>query len=383
MSRFNTARSAHYHFAMPDLHEGRRRPAYGSAMSRRHFFAVAAASLSVAGCGVLGAASAALAKGSDSGSAAASPASEETQGKIKVVASFYPMADFAQKVGGDLVEVTNLVPAGTEPHEWEPSPSDIKAIQACDVFVYNGADMEGWVDDLLASTDMSGVQVVEASKGVTLRVADHSHDASESDESAEADASGASKGESDEKEDSDHDQEGTHDPHVWLYPLNALTELGNIRDGLIAADPDHEDDYQANYDAYAEKFEALDKEYSERLGATKGKVIVVSHEAYGYLCDAYGLTQMPITGMDAEGEPDAKTMAEIVDFVRDNDVKTIFSEELVSTKVAQAIADETGATCEVLNPVEGLTDEELAAGQDYLSVMEDNLDKLVAALDEE
>lgn len=375
MSRFNTVHSAHCHFSAPDLYEGRRHPAYGSAMSRRRFFAVAAASLGVAGCGALSAASAAFAKGADNGSGAGASSSKASQGKLKVVASFYPMADFSQKVGGDLVEVTNLVPAGTEPHEWEPSPSDIKAIQACDVFVYNGADMEGWVDDLLASADMSGVQVVEASKGITLRAADHDHDADEADDDAAKDA--------DEQSGSDHDHEGTHDPHVWLNPLNALAEMGNIRDGLIAADPSHEDDYQANYDEYAEKFEALDKECAKRLGATKGKVIVVSHEAYGYLCDAYGLTQMPITGMDAEGEPDAQAMAQVIDFVRQNDVKVIFSEDLVSPKVAEQIANETGASCEVLNPIEGLTDDQLAQGEDYFSVMRSNLDELVSALNQE
>jgi zinc transport system substrate-binding protein len=106
----------------------------------------------------------------------------------------------------------------------------------------------------------------------------------------------------------------------------------------------------------------------------------VSHEAFGYLCDAYGLTQIPITGMDAEGEPDAQTMASIIDQVKAQGVKTIFSEDLVSPKVAQAIADATGATCEVLNPLEGLEQDDIDAGADYVSVMRDNLDKLVAAL---
>lgn len=188
-----------------------------------------------------------------------SQSSNEFQ-KVQVVASFYPMADFAQKIGGEHVEVTNLCPAGTEPHEWEPSPSDVKSIEGADV---------------------------------------------------------------------------------------------------------------------------LDREFSEQLSQTSGKTIVVSHEAFGYLCDAYGLTQEPITGMDAEGEPDAKAMAEIVQFVRDRNVKVIFSEDLVSPKVAQQIADETGASCEVLNPVEGLEQDELDAGEDYFSVMRDNLKDLVSALNQQ
>ncbi len=280
--------------------------------------------------------------------------------KVKVVASFYPMADFAGKIGGDHVEVTNLCPAGTEPHEWEPSPTDIKAIENADVFVYNGADMEGWVDDTLASANVKGT-VVCASDGVNLRTA--------SDEDAgDADA---------------HEHAGEHDPHVWLAPENAKKEAENIKDALVKADPANASDYEANYEKWAGEFDSLDKEFAGQLSKTSGKTIVVSHEAFGYLCDAYGLTQEPITGMDAEGEPDAKTMAEIVQFVRDNNVKVIFSEDLVSPKIAQQIAGETGASCEVLNPVEGLEQDELDAGADYFSVMHDNLKELVSALNQE
>lgn len=279
---------------------------------------------------------------------------------VNVVASFYPMADFAQKIGGDHVKVTNLVPAGTEPHEWEPSPSDVKKIQASNVFIYNGADMEGWVDDTLESIDTSKTTVCKASDGIELRTA------AEEDESAD-----------------EHEHAGEHDPHVWLSPKNAKAELKNIEQALIKADPDNKSDYQANYKKYAKKFDELDAQYKEALSQVKGHSIVVSHEAYGYLCDEFGLTQMPITGMDAEGEPDAKTMAQIVQFIKDNNVKTVFGEDLVSQKVAKTIADETGAECVQLNPVEGLTDKQLEAGEDYLSVMQDNLKKLVKALNQE
>lgn len=285
---------------------------------------------------------------------------ETASDTVNVVASFYPMADFAQKVGGDHVKVTNLVPAGTEPHEWEPSPSDVKKIQASDVFIYNGADMEGWVGDTLESIDTSKTTVCEASDGIELRTA------------------AEKEGSTDE-----HEHAGEHDPHVWLSPKNAKAELKNIEQALIKADPDNKADYQANYKKYAEKFDKLDEQYKNELSKVKGHSIVVSHEAYGYLCDEFGLTQMPITGMDAEGEPDAKTMAQIVQFIKDNNVKTVFGEDLVSQKVAKTIADETGAECAQLNPVEGLTDKQLEAGEDYLSVMRDNLDKLVKALNQE
>lgn len=149
---------------------------------------------------------------------------DTVSGTVNVVASFYPMADFAQKVGGSHVKVTNLVPAGTEPHEWEPSPSDVRQIQASDVFIYNGADMEGWVDDTLESIDTSKTTVCKASDGITLRMA-----AKENESAGE------------------HEHAGEHDPHVWLSPKNAKAELKNIERALIKADPDNKADYQANY----------------------------------------------------------------------------------------------------------------------------------------
>ncbi len=322
------------------------------------FTAVFAAALAV--LSIVGLSACASASGAAGSSSNESQSASESQ-KIQVVASFYPMADFAQKIGGDHVEVENLCPAGTEPHEWEPSPTDVKAIESARVFIYNGADMEGWVDDTLASANVTGT-VVCASDGIDLRVADHDHDADEADS---------------------HEHAGEHDPHVWLAPENAKKEAENIKDALVKADPDNASDYEANYEKWAREFDDLDSEFASRLSQTSGKTIVVSHEAFGYLCDAYGLTQEPITGMDAEGEPDAKTMAEIVQFVRDNNVKVIFSEDLVSPKIAQQIADETAASCEVLNPIEGLEQDELDAGGDYFSVMRDNLDELVSALNQQ
>ena len=276
-----------------------------------------------------------------------------TDANLNVSASFYPMYDFTSKVGGDHVSVTCLVPAGTEPHDWEPSSTDVANITKSDLLVYNGASMEHWIDDVTSAADGS-LKTCEASKGLTLRA-----------------------GEAEEGEEQDGP---VYDPHVWLAPENAKAEMANIKDALSEIDPGHASDYESNYEEYAAKFDELDKEYSEKLSAVPNKTIVVSHEAFGYLCDAYGLTQVPITGMDAEGEPDAQTMASIIDQVKATGIKTIFSEDLVSPKVAQQIADATGAECKVLNPIEGLEQDELDAGEDYFSVMRSNLDELVAAL---
>lgn len=289
------------------------------------------------------------------GKAADSSASEG--GKLKVMASFYPVYDFAVKIGGDKVNVTDMVPAGTEPHDWEPGTSDITGLENADVFVYSGAGMEHWVDSVLKSLENKKLAAVEASTGISLM-----------------------EGHEEEGEAGKGAQE-QYDPHVWLDPMNAKKEMENIKDAFVKADPENKDYYENNYKTYEEKFDALNQTYKDTLESLPGKVIVVSHEAFGYLCGAYGLTQMGIESLSPDSEPDPARMAEVIDFVKENNVKTIFFEELVSPKVAEAIAKETGAQTEVLNPIEGLSDEEIKGGDDYFSVMEKNLDVLKKALE--
>lgn len=281
-------------------------------------------------------------------------------GRLRVLTSFYPMYDFACKIGGDCIDVTNMVPSGTEPHDWEPSTNDLKNLEKADVFIYNGADMEPWADDLLVSRSDT-LRVVEASENVELRTTDGEHEHAH------------------EHEDADH-HHGDFDPHVWLDPENAKIEMEAIRDALCAADPENSTVFQSNYEKYAAELDALDTEFREKLAPLPNRTIVVAHEAFGYLCDAYGLTQVGIEGLSPDSEPDPGRMAEVIDFVREHSISTIFFEELVSPKVAEAIASETGAQAKMLSPLEGLSDEQAAAGADYFSVMHDNLAALMEAL---
>ena len=297
------------------------------------------------------------AQSTGAGTAAAQESGADPE-KLQVMASFYPMYDFARKIGGEYVSVTDMVPAGTEPHDWEPAAKDIAALENADVFVYSGAGLEYWAEDILQTLQNEALVTVEASKGITLLTAEE---------------------EGAHEEDDGHDH-GEYDPHVWLDPMKAKEEMANIRDAFSEADPAHAAEYVANYETCAEKLDALDTEYRETLAQCSKKEIVVSHEAFGYLCGAYDITQMGIEGLMPDSEPDPARMAEITDFVRAHEVRVIFSEELVSEKVAQTIAQETGAEVETLNPLEGLSEAELAAGADYFSVMEDNLAKLAAAL---
>lgn len=269
--------------------------------------------------------------------------------KIYVYSSFYAMYDMANKIGGDKIRLANLVPAGTEPHDWEPSPNDIANLEKAGVLIYNGAGMEQWVDKVLNSISNKKLIAVDTSREVKLL------------------------------ENTDGDEDLKYDPHVWLNPMNAKKQMEAIKNALASADPANKDYYEKNYAENAKRLDALDLEYKEAVSGFAQKNIIVAHQAFGYICEAYGLKQVPIEGLSAESEPSPARMAEITEFVKDNNVKYIFYEELISPKVAQAIARETGAKTAVLNPLEGLEENDIKAGKEYFSVMRENLEALKKA----
>lgn len=294
--------------------------------------------------------------------------SNNTEGKkLQVYTSFYPMYDFTSKIAGDKVDVINLVPSGMEPHDWEPSTEDIANLEKADMLIYNGAGMEHWVEDVTKSLSNKDIVLVEASEGIDLMEGHHHHD-EEGEEAHEHEGEEA------------HEDEHSLDPHVWTSIKNAKKEMENIKNALVKADAANAEYYEANFKMYSEKFDELDKKYETEIAKLPNKNIVVSHEAFGYLCKEYGLTQVGIEGLSPDSEPNPKRMAEIVEFVKENNVKVIFFEELVSPKVAESVAKETGATTDVLNPIEGLTEEQLKEGNDYISIMEQNLNSIVKAL---
>ena len=264
----------------------------------------------------------------------------------------YPMYDFARKVGGDRIQVKDMVPAGTEPHDWEPAATDIRNLEDADVFVYNGADLEHWAEDVLATLENQDLIAAEASDGVELLDGGHDHA---------------------------HGDEGK-DPHVWLDPMRAKQEMKNIRDALVKADPGNGDYYEANYEKYAGEFDELDQEFRDGLKGTKSRDIIVAHEAFGYLCNAYDLKQLAIEGLTPDSEPDPAKMQEVIEYAKEFDIHTIFFEELASPKVAKTVAKEVDAVTAVLNPIEGLSEEDIEAGEDYFSVMRKNLAALKMAL---
>ncbi|GIP21313.1 zinc ABC transporter substrate-binding protein [Paenibacillus sp. J22TS3] len=297
--------------------------------------------------------------------------STEPANKLKIQTSFYPMYEFTKNVAGDLADVELLIPSTIEPHDWEPTPQDIKKIEEADLLVYNGAGMESWTEQVLGSISNSQLIPVEASQGIQLSEGkdEHNHD-HEHDHNHEHN----------HKEDA-HTHEGT-DPHVWLSPALAIQEVHNIELALEKAAPEHKEEFKKNADAYIAKLKQLDNDFRTGLSQVKRKDFITQHAAFAYLAKEYGLDQVPIAGLSPDEEPSPAKMAEVVKFAKEHKVKTIFFETLVTSKVADTISKEIGAKSAVLNPLEGLTEEDQANHLDYIAVMRQNLEALKLALSE-
>lgn len=357
-------------------------PKFNSKFRIRHLAALSlTAMLVVAGCGNSNSAGkstpAANTESTASAPAQASAAPAVPAGdRLNIKVSFYPMYEFTKNIVGDLADVEVLIPAGIEPHDWEPTAKDMADISGADVLVYNGAGMEGWAQQVVDSASGGSLVAVEASKGLEIM-----EGAEEEEEHAHEDGEAGHDHAEDEHAGEEHDHGGL-DPHVWLDPAMAIQEVRTIEAALSAASPENAAAFKANSEAYIAKLQQLDQEFKDRLKDTKRKDFITQHAAFGYLAQEYGLTQVPIAGLSPEQEPSAAQMAGIVDFAKAHDVKTIFFETLVSSSVADTIAQEIGAKSAVLNPIEGLTDEDIKNNLDYLGIMRQNLAALAAALNE-
>lgn len=300
------------------------------------------------------------------------------EGKVNVVTTFYPIYEFASEIGGEDANVINLLPVGVEPHDWTPRSQDIINTSKAQLFLYNGAGLEGWVPNFLKSLDSdSETEAVEVSKGIDLIMSneddghDHGHEAEHA-ENAEEHAENHAE---EESGDTLHT-----DPHTWVSPKSALIMAENIKNSLQAADPEHKDAYEERYNTLAERLAELDNKFTAELEKLPNKEIVVSHQAFSYLARDYGLSQHAIMGLSPDAEPRGQDLVNLASLVKEEGIKYIFFEELVSDKLAKTLAGEAGVETMVLNPVEGLTEEQEKNGDNYFTLMEKNLQNLILAL---
>jgi zinc transport system substrate-binding protein len=265
----------------------------------------------------------------------------------RVAASFFPLAEAAEAVGGDLVEVSNLTPAGTEPHDLELTSRQVDRLQDAALVLFAGQGFQPAVEEIVADRDGPSVDLLAALPLVA---------AAEDDEASEM------------------------DPHFWLDPTLMSLAVDEIERALTQVAPEHAGTFAANADAYRGRLADLDAEFESALANCAQRVIVTSHAAFTYLADRYDLEQVPIAGLSPESEPTPQRLAELADLIAEHGVTTVFYEALVDPAVAETLAREAGVGTAVLDPIEGLSTEDAEAGKDYAAVMRDNLAVLTAAL---
>lgn len=268
--------------------------------------------------------------------------------KLQVSVSFNALYEFASAVGQDKVDISTIIPSGTEPHDFEPKAADIAGLSNADVFVYHGLGMEAWAEKALEASENDNLAVVVASDGATPI---------------------------ENTEEEEIDEHGLYDPHLWLSMKGAETEVQNIADGFSAADPENKDYYQTNATEYIKKLEDLYNEYNKKFSTLENKNFVTGHAAFNYFCKDFGLMQNSVEDVFAEGEPSTKQLADLVDYCKENHVTTIFAEEMASPEISETLANEVGAGVETIYTMESPED-----NLSYLERMKANCEKIYNSL---
>lgn len=267
----------------------------------------------------------------------------DNQNQISVVASFYPLEYFAEEIGGEKVNVLNLTPAGAEPHDYEPTTTDIGRINESNLLLVNGAGFETWTQKF---TDKNMLSVADAIHTASISI----------------------------------NGKSVKDPHVWLDPVMAQEIVKKITDSLVSLSPKNEQYFRDRSLTLLTRLQSLHEEYKQQLAQCSTHTVVTSHAAFGYLSQEYGFTQISLTGLTPDEEPTPQRIAEVASLVRENNVQYVFFESLVSPRLAQTIAQETGAQILPFNPIEGLTPQQAQNGDTYFSLAEQNLMNLRTAL---
>jgi zinc transport system substrate-binding protein len=283
--------------------------------------------------------------------------------------SFYPMYYFTKTLVGDKAEVINLMPPGADSHDFEPSADQIRKLVDADAFIYQGAGMEFWVDKVEDTLEKEGAKTkfIEAADDIELLPAGahHHHDEEDHDDH-----------DHDEHDHEEHDH-GQYDPHLWLSLRKSSQMLDNIYEGLVEVDGKNQATYKENLDKAKADLDKLDKEFAKKIQASELEYFIINHEAFQYLAQDYGLTQIGISGVGTEQDPSPALLGSLVDLAKMHNINTIYYDSSGSDKVSQALAKEIGAKVLPLTTIHAPSKEEMDKGIDYLELMRQNLSNLL------
>ncbi|WP_010195233.1 metal ABC transporter solute-binding protein, Zn/Mn family [Bacillus sp. m3-13] len=351
--------------------------------------------------------------------------------KLTVYTTIFPLEDFTKKIGGDHVDVKSVFPAGADAHTFEPSTKTMSEMASADAFIYSGVGAEGFADKAKGVLENEDVTIVAAGDGIELRGEEDSHEEEhnheheeeaheeehdheheeeaheeehdheheeeaheeehdhEHEEEAHEDEHDHEHEEEahEEEHDHEHEEEGHEehdhadgDPHVWLDPTLSITLAENVKNALVELKPEAKEDFEANFETLKTDLEKLDAEFKETVDSGKTNKILVSHAAYGYWENRYGLEQISVTGLSPTQEPSQKQLTEIINTAKENEIKYVIFDQNISGKIAEVVKNEIKAEALVLHNLEAATEEDVENEEDYFSLMRQNIETLKKAL---
>ncbi|WP_025786349.1 metal ABC transporter solute-binding protein, Zn/Mn family [Sporosarcina sp. D27] len=294
--------------------------------------------------------------------------SKSENGKLDVYTTVYPLQYFTERIGGDTVSVKSIYPAGTDEHSFDPTQKEMMKLADADLFFYVGLGLEGFVENAEKTLKNQHVTLLPTGDHIdpSKLMGGHHHD-SDGDEHRH-------------EHEGERHSEGNTDPHVWISPVLSMDLAKAVRDGLTEQAPENKELYEKNFEALKSDLESLDKEFATMADQATSKKFFVSHAAFGYLANEYGLEQISIAGLNTQNEPSQKELAHIVAEAKEDHVKTILFEQNVSSKLTKVVQNEIGADSAILHNLSVLTKEDIANEEDYFSLMKRNIQVLSEAL---
>ncbi len=286
--------------------------------------------------------------------------SNSDSGKLKIISTVFPPYDLARQIAGDNAEISILLPPGSEIHNYEPSAKDMIAIRNCDIFLYIGGENEQWAEKLINSNDTENVTAVKLIDYVpTLFEDEDEHD-----------------------HDHDHEHEHETDEHIWTSPKNAQLMLSAVYDAICKVDPSDKQTYTKNKDAYAKQLSDLDDAYRSAVDNAKNKTIVLADKfPFRYLAHEYGLEfSAAFAACSDESEPGVSTMIKLTKTIKENNIPAVYYLEFSSTKIADTLCDETGATKLMLHSCHNVSKQDIENNVSYVDLMKQNLENLKLTL---
>ena len=307
---------------------------------------------------------------------------EGTDDRLCVVTTIFPYYDFVRQIAGDRVKLKLVVPAGMDSHSFEPTPADMIAMQEADVLVCNGGEMEQWVEKVLGSLDTSHMKVLTMMDYVDVVEEEHVEVMEEEEHRHGEDGRIGEKDDHEETEDG-HEMHIEYDEHIWTSPVNAQAIVKIISQALAEADPQGESRYSANTQAYLKELKDLDSQFRQVVKDGRLRMIVVADKfPFRYFADEYGLSyRAAFSGCSGDTEPSARTIAYLIDKVKQDRIPAVYYLELSSHRTAEIIREETGAVPLLLHSCHNVTRKQFDEGVTYLQLMRQNVENLRLGLD--